>query len=37
MVIEVLEVNVLTGPGSSQHGAFLSSSFLIWPGWASQQ
>ena len=31
MLIKVLEINVLTGPGSSQRGAFVSLSFLIWP------
>lgn len=32
MMIKVLEMNVLTGPGSSRRGAFLSLSCLIWPG-----
>lgn len=32
MMIKVLEINVLTGPRLSQRGAFLSLSFLIWPG-----
>lgn len=31
-LIKVLEINMLTGPVSSQRGTFLSLSFfLIWP------